>query len=241
MPRRRGAMPLLHAFPKMPFHVWPDVADIESVRYALVWNPPPGLLKTFPNLKAVLALGAGVDGLLSDSTTPDVPVIRLLDAGLAPQMAEYAVYAVLHFHRGMPAYQAQQAKSVWQPLAPVPSREWAVGVMGTGIIGGLIARNLVALGYAVRGWSRTGTRVDGVESFAGDVQLDAFLSGSRVVVEYAAVDWRNGRHTRRAHLYVDAARQLCCEHRPGRAPHRGRSTGGARLRPHRGGDARCFQ
>jgi len=170
------------AFPKMPFHVWPDVADVESVRYALVWNPPPGLLEKFPNLKAVLALGAGVDGLLSESTTPDVPVIRLLDAGLAPQMAEYAVYAVLHFHRGMLAYLAQQANSVWQPLAPVPSREWAVGVMGTGIIGGLIARNLVALGYAVRGWSRSGTRIDGVERFAGDVQLDEFLSGSRVVV-----------------------------------------------------------
>ena len=170
------------AFPKMAFRVWPDVADVESVRYALVWDPPPGLLKKFPNLRAVLALGAGVDCFLADPTVPDVPIVRLLDAGLAPQMAEYALYAVLYFHRGMPDYQAQQAKSVWRPLVPVASSQWTVGVMGTGVIGGLIAKNLVALGYAVRGWSRSGTRIDGVQSFAGDVQLDAFLSGSRVVV-----------------------------------------------------------
>jgi glyoxylate/hydroxypyruvate reductase A len=170
------------AFPKMPFHVWPDVADVESVHYALVWNPPPGLLTKYPNLRAVLALGAGVDGLLTDSTIPDVPVIRLLDAGLAPQMAEYALYAVLYFHRRMRTYHAQQANSLWQPLLPVPSGQWTVGVMGTGIIGGLVAKHLVALGYPVRGWSRSGTRIDGVESFAGDDQLNAFLSDSRVVV-----------------------------------------------------------
>ena len=170
------------AFPKMPFHVWPDVTDTESVRYALAWNPPSGLLKKCPNLQAVLSLGAGVDGFLSDQTIPDVPIVRLLDAGLAPQMAEYAVYAVLHFHRGMPGYQAQQARSEWRPRAPVPARQWVVGVMGTGIIGGLIANNLVTLGYTVRGWSRTEKRIAGVESFAGDDQLGAFLSGSRVVI-----------------------------------------------------------
>jgi glyoxylate/hydroxypyruvate reductase A len=170
------------SFPAMPFHVWPDVGEAGSVRYALVWNPPPCLLNKFPKLRAVLALGAGVDGLLTDPTTPDVPIVRLLGAGLAPQMAEYALYAVLHFHRAMPQYHAQQAKSAWRPLAPVLSSQWTVGVMGTGVIGGLIAENLVALGYDVRGWSRSGTRIDGVESFAGEAQLVSFLSGSRVVV-----------------------------------------------------------
>jgi glyoxylate/hydroxypyruvate reductase A len=170
------------AFPDMPFEVWPHVKDRNAVRYALVWNPPPGLLKTLPNLKAVLALGAGVDALLADPTTPQLPVVRLRDAGLAPQMAEYAIYAVLHFHRSMPAYREQQAAARWQPLAPVLASQWPVGVMGTGIIGGLIARHLVALGYPVRGWSRSGTSIDGVEGFAGDARLDAFLSGCRTIV-----------------------------------------------------------
>lgn len=170
------------AFPQLTFEVWPDVKDIQTVRYALVWNPPSGLLQTLPNLRAILALGAGVDALLADSTTPQVPVVRLLDAGLAPQMAEYAVYAVLYFHRRMRDYRELQQHRTWNPLAPVPAGQWPVGVMGTGVIGGLIAKHLVALGYPVRGWSRGGTSIEGVESFAGEGRFESFLSHSRVVV-----------------------------------------------------------
>ena len=170
------------AFPGMAFEIWPNVRDINAVRYALVWNPPPGLLRKLPGLMAILSLGAGVDALLADPTTPQLPVVRLLDAGLAPQMAEYAIYAVLHFHRRMPAYRDQQTAAKWRPLAPVLAGEWPVGVMGTGVIGSLIARQLVSLGYPVRGWSRSGADMDGVESFAGADRLDAFLQGCRVVV-----------------------------------------------------------
>ncbi|UCH47607.1 MAG: glyoxylate/hydroxypyruvate reductase A [Betaproteobacteria bacterium] len=170
------------ALPEMPFQVWPDVEDTESVRYALVWNPPSGLLEKLPNLRAVLALGAGVDALLADPATPQVPVLRLLDAGLAPQMAEYAVYAVLHFHRRMRDYEKQQKQRIWNQLAPMPARSWSVGIMGTGVIGGLILEHLVTLGYLACGWSRSGTSIQGVESFAGEAELEAFLSKCRVVI-----------------------------------------------------------
>lgn len=170
------------AFPEMTFEVWPKVADPGIVRYALVWNPPPGLLRKLPSLRAVLALGAGVDALLADSTTPQVPVVRLVDAGLAAQMAEYAVYSVLHFHRRMGDYRQLQDKHQWKPLEPVPASEWTVGVMGMGVIGGLIARHLAALGYRVRGWSRAGKAVENVQVFAGDDQMGSFLSDSRVII-----------------------------------------------------------
>ncbi len=170
------------ALPDMPFEIWPDVRDANAVHYALVWNPPSGLLKSLPRLRAILSLGAGVDALLADPTTPQLPVVRLVDAGLAPQMAEYAIYAVLHFHRCMPAYREQQNAAKWRPLAPVLASEWPVGVMGTGVIGGLIARQLVSLGYPVRGWSRSGANMEGVEVFAGNERLDAFLERCRVVV-----------------------------------------------------------
>ena len=168
--------------PNLQFEVWPDVSDVNSVRYALVWNPPPGLLKQLPGLKAILSLGAGVDALLADPTTPQLPVIRLLDAGLAPQMAEYAIYGVLHFHREIPAYCAQQSAEQWRPLAPVLASQWPVRVMGPGVIGGLIARHLVSLGYPVRCWSRSGKSIEGVESFAGEDSLLEFLSGCRAIV-----------------------------------------------------------
>lgn len=173
---------LAAAFPDMAFEIWPDARDLNTVRYALVWNPPAGMLAKLPNLRAVLALGAGVDSLLADAQIPQVPVVRLLDAGLAAQMAEYAVYGVLHFHRRMGDYRQLQLDRVWRPLEPVPAHAWTVGVMGTGVIGSLIARHLVTLGYAVRGWSRSACNIDGVESFAGDDQLNSFLAGSRAIV-----------------------------------------------------------
>lgn len=170
------------ALPEMDFREWPDVGDPERIRYALVWNPPKGALAKFPNLQAVLALGAGVDSLLTDDTIPDVPVVRLRDAGLAPQMVEYAIYGVLHFQRDMFVYRELQKNRTWKPLPPVMAGQWPVGIMGTGVIGGLIAKRLVALGYPVRGWSRSGVHIDGVESFAGEKRLGDFLSDSRVVV-----------------------------------------------------------
>jgi glyoxylate/hydroxypyruvate reductase A len=173
---------LIKAFPERIFEVWPDVRDFNVVRYALVWNPPAGMLARFPNLRAVLALGAGVDSLLADPTTPQVPVVRLVDAGLAAQMAEYATYAVLYFHRRMGDYQRQQQDREWKPLEPVAASGWTVGVMGMGVIGTLIARYLITLGYRVRGWSRSGKRVEGVEDFAGDDRFDSFLSGSNAVI-----------------------------------------------------------
>src|SRR5260370_160642 len=53
-----------------------DKADIEV---ALAWEPVPGLLASFPNLKLIVSLGMGVDHLLSDDKLPaDVPITRLL-------------------------------------------------------------------------------------------------------------------------------------------------------------------
>ena len=60
-------------------------------------------------------LGAGVDSVLSDPALPaGVPVLRLVDAGLPGPMAEYALYAVLHFQRRMAVYIEQQRSAIWQ-------------------------------------------------------------------------------------------------------------------------------
>src|SRR5437763_1574118 len=47
--------------------VWPDaVGNPDDIAYACVWNPPHGLLAGFPNLKAIINLGAGVDHVMAD-------------------------------------------------------------------------------------------------------------------------------------------------------------------------------
>ena len=52
-----------------------------EIAYACVWNPPHGLLAGFPNLRAIINLGAGVDHLLADPALPPVPIARVAHAG----------------------------------------------------------------------------------------------------------------------------------------------------------------
>lgn len=171
------------AFPQMPFRVWPDCGPLNAIRYALVWRPPPGMLAQLSDLKAILVLGAGVDSALSDVTLPrDIPVLRLVDAGLPGPMAEYALYAVLHFQRRMQGYAGLQRDAVWQRIPWSLAEEWPVGVMGLGVIGGLIASRIAALGYPVAGWVRNPRSLEGIEVFSGRDRLHGFLARSRVVI-----------------------------------------------------------
>ena len=64
------------------FRVWPEVGDPADVEYALVWKQEPGSLAALPNLRLVLALGAGVDQILADPAYPRaVPLARLTEGG----------------------------------------------------------------------------------------------------------------------------------------------------------------
>ncbi len=174
---------LARALPTLEFRPWPHIGARDEIRYALVWQPPRGLLATLPNLRAILSLGAGVDTLLHDPSLPrQVPILRLVDAGLRGQMTEYGLYAVLHFHRDMPHYQSNQRDGQWRPRAPVPAASRRVGVMGLGVLGGDLARALAALGFQVHGWSRSPHRIEGVTSFQGEHGLKDFLSRSDILV-----------------------------------------------------------
>jgi glyoxylate/hydroxypyruvate reductase A len=167
----------------MAFRVWPDTGPGDAIRYALVWRQPPGSLARLPNLKAILVLGAGVDSVLSDPELPaDVPVLRLVDAGLPGPMAEYALYAVLHFQRRMADYFEQQRVGIWQPRDELLARQWPVGVMGLGVIGAAVAQRISAQGFPVAGWSRSGKPVEGVEVFTGAAGFEPFLARTRVMV-----------------------------------------------------------
>ena len=171
--------------PQLEFRVWPDVGESGRVTYALVWRPPPGLLSSLPNLKAILSLGAGVDHVLLDPQLPEkVPIVRMLDAGYAAQMSEYALYGVLHFHRSMQQYADQQRRAQWRQVPAVPAQQRTVGVMGLGVLGGDFARKLVPLGFKVVGWSRTPKSLPGVTTFAGHDDLGEFLGQTEILVNF---------------------------------------------------------
>ncbi|MEI7967795.1 MAG: glyoxylate/hydroxypyruvate reductase A [Betaproteobacteria bacterium] len=173
------------AIREIDFRTWPDVGDPRTIDCTLVWKPPAGWHGQFPNLKAIMSLGAGVDALLEDASLPrDVPITRMVDAGMGRQMAEYAVCGVLHFHRRMHEYGVLQRERCWKPLAPIAVSDYPVGILGLGVLGSQAARLLLALGFPVLSWTRTRKEMDSVKSFCGPAELDAFLGNSRVLVNF---------------------------------------------------------
>jgi glyoxylate/hydroxypyruvate reductase A len=125
--------------------------------YAALWYPAAEVLADQNRLKAIFNLGAGVEALLERiALPPGVPVVRLEDAGMARQMAEYVTWAVLRYFRGLDAYAAQQSRAEWNPHRPRRHADFPVGVMGVGVLGTHVARGVAALGFPVLGWKRSG-------------------------------------------------------------------------------------
>ena len=170
--------------PELDLRVWPDPgnpADIEAAAVALM---PKGKLKDFPNLRLIVSLTAGAEGLLSDPELPDVPIARSGDPEGDAMMNEAALLHVLRHHRNLPAYAAAQQRCEWISVPRPRAHERKVGVMGLGSIGLAAARTLAQHGFKVAGWVREPRQADGIEIFAGREQLPAFLARNEIVVNF---------------------------------------------------------
>jgi glyoxylate/hydroxypyruvate reductase A len=169
--------------PDLDFRIFPEAGNLDEIKYALVWSTPNGTLRKLKNLEAVFSLGAGVDQILRDPEFPkEVPLYRLVDAGLRAQMTQYAVYGALHWHRCMGTYREQQLRHEWKMLTAVHPSDVTIGVMGLGIFGSDIAEKLSIMGFRVVGWSRSPKDLPNVKAYAGNSALGEFLGQSQILV-----------------------------------------------------------
>ncbi len=150
--------------------------------FAVVWAPPQQFLDEQPGLRALFNIGAGVDALLRLRLPPGAQVVRLDDAGMSVQMAEYVCHAVIRHFRELDAYEADMRGGRWGYRRPRLRSEFTVGVMGLGVLGERVARALAHFEFPVLGWSRSPKQVPGVRAFHGAEQFDGFLAASRVLV-----------------------------------------------------------
>jgi glyoxylate/hydroxypyruvate reductase len=175
-----------HMRKALPLHdvrVWPELGNLEDVHYVAAWLPPANVVKSLPNLKVIFSLGAGVDAILSDPSLPhDKPIVRVNDPDLTMRMSEHIVMHVLMHHRQQRRLVANQQAKVWDSFPQHAASSLRVGVMGLGVLGADAARKLAIMGFPTAGWSRTRKHVEGVESFSGAGELDAFLARTDVLV-----------------------------------------------------------
>ncbi len=162
--------------PDRDIRLWPEAGNAAEIRHALAWQPEPGALKAYPNLETIVSVGAGVDHLLRDPDLPAVPVIRYIDPDLTGRMVEYVTLHTLLHTRRMLEYRDAQAASDWHYFPEPAAHQVRVGIMGLGVLGTAAANTLRAIGYQVRGWTRSPRTVGGVACFSGADGLDPFLA-----------------------------------------------------------------
>ncbi|WP_286998784.1 MULTISPECIES: 2-hydroxyacid dehydrogenase [Comamonas] len=168
------------ALPGADISVWAPGAP--QADYAVVWAPPQQFMDEQPALKALFNIGAGVDALLKLKLPLQAQVVRLDDAGMSVQMAEYVTQAVIRHFRELDAYEADMHQGQWKFRKPQLRADFPVGVMGLGVLGERVAKALGVFEFPVRGWSRSAKHIDGVQTFSGQAGFGEFLRGTRVLV-----------------------------------------------------------
>lgn len=168
------------ALPQAVVEPWtPGAAQAD---YAIVWAPPQLFVDEQRGLKAMLNIGAGVDALMNLQIPASIKIVRLDDAGMSVQMAEYVCHAVIRHFREFNAYDADVKAGKWSYRKPRSRVDFPVGIMGLGVLGQRVARSIAQFDFPVLGWSRSIKSIGGVRCFAGYAEFASFLAATQVLV-----------------------------------------------------------
>ena len=155
----------------------------------------------------------------------------MVDQGLTVSMTEFIVLHVLDSARQGPRLRAAQRARQWLDLDPVAPGTIVVAILGLGTLGADAATRLAALGFSVRGWSRSRKEIAGIESFAGSDGFKACLSGAHILVCLLPLT-DDTRGILGAAAFAPLARgAVLISGRTGRSPGRSRSAGRPAIRP----------
>jgi glyoxylate/hydroxypyruvate reductase A len=174
---------LCAALPGADIELWSPGAA--SADYAVVWAPPQAFFDQQTALRGVFNIGAGVDALVKLRLPVGIPVVRLDDAGMSVQMAEYVSHAVIRHVREFDGYEADVAKGQWSYRKPRARTDFPVGVMGLGVLGERVSLALRQFDFPVLGWSRSAKSIAGVQCFSGFDSVGGFhdfLAATRILV-----------------------------------------------------------
>jgi glyoxylate/hydroxypyruvate reductase A len=171
---------LQQALPQASVSAWVPGAPLAD--HAIVWAPPQQFIDEQQGLQTLFNIGAGVDALLQLKLPSGLKVVRLDDAGMSVQMAEYVCHAVIRNFREFDGYDADTQAGKWSYRKPRSRADFTVGVMGLGVLGECVAKALQVFDFPVNGYSRSPKDLSGIRCFSGAQALPDFLAATRVLV-----------------------------------------------------------
>ncbi|MEN2283456.1 glyoxylate/hydroxypyruvate reductase A [Algoriphagus sp. SE2] len=166
--------------PDLKIQVYPEINDPDLVEFVMLWNHPKNILNSFPNLKLISSMGAGVDHILTDNSVPDnIPIVRIVDEKLTFSMTNFVIMGVLNFHRQLTRYQEDQRNRIWDMSNP--EIDIKVGVMGVGALGSDVLEKLSFMGFDVVGFGFS-EKTDFPYPYFSKEKLEDFLNEVNVLV-----------------------------------------------------------
>ena len=171
---------LTAALPQAEVSMWAPGAP--PADYAVVRAPTQQFFDQQTQLKAVFNAAAGVDALMALKLPVQTKLVRLDDAGMAVQMAEYVCHALLRHFREFALFDKSAQTNTWLPRASQDRADFPVGIMGLGVLGERVAGAVAQFDFPVAGWSRSPKSLPGITCYAGPQQFSDFLAATRVLV-----------------------------------------------------------
>lgn len=171
------------AYPDLEIREWPEIGNPDDIEYLVIGRPSLQDLPPLPNLKLMLTMLAGVEGIYNNPACPkDIPLVKGEPMAGDASLTEYGLTHVLRHHRNLPAYLEQQRQHLWQPIEQKGPSEQRIGMLGLGTMAKPIADKLVEMDFDVAAWTRTPKPEAKIEIFAGLENFDAFLARTDIAV-----------------------------------------------------------
>lgn len=166
----------------LDIQIYPDVQRPEDIEFAISWKHPEGLYQSYPNLKVIASMGAGVNHILKDEHLPEgVKVTRIVDDQLTKDMSHFVLLQCLAVSRNLFTHLQDQESKTWKVKSYQTPEKTSVGIMGYGVLGQAAGNVLKANGFDVKGYANSSKIVEGVKVYGAEEQ-DEFLENTQVLV-----------------------------------------------------------
>ena len=172
-----------YELPELEIREWPNIGNPEDIEYLVIGRPSLEELPLLPNLKLMLTMLAGVEGVYNNPACPKgIPLVKGEPPGGDPSLTEYGLTHILRHHRNLPAYMNQQRQHIWQPIDQKLPNEQRIGMLGYGTMSKPIIDILVDMKFDVAAWARTPKENANIKVYSGQDSFDSFLERTDIAV-----------------------------------------------------------
>ena len=172
-----------YELPELEIREWPNIGNPEDIEYLVIGRPSLEELPLLPNLKLMLTMLAGVEGIYNNPACPKgIPLVKGEPSGGDPSLTEYGLTHILRHHRNLPAYMNQQRQHIWQPIDQKLPNEQRIGMLGYGTMSKPIIDILVDMKFDVAAWARTPKENANIKVYSGQDSFNSFLERTDIAV-----------------------------------------------------------